>query len=378
MKAAVPQFEEETGINVDLSIYDDEQLAQLYNVKLNAASDELDVMMFRPLQDSLQMATNEWLVDLSDKVVEDPAWDWEDFQESARTSTTVDGQVIAVPVATETAVLFYRKDLLEAAGLEVPQTMDELTSAVEEIHRLNPDIYAFGGRGETSAAVTQFSSFLYSFGGDWTDGNGNATVNTPEAIEAYNYYGGLIRDYGPPGSVDMNWPQVMGLMQQGLVAFYPEGSSQYNNAVDPSKSEISDQIGVAPIPAGPAGSKPYNITNFAIGINSSSNNQDNAWEFIKWATNQENVLAFQQQDVPGPRTSVWENPEGTSSMAPDLLAVIQGNGEIGVGYDRPVLIAVPAARLVVGAPIVAAIQGGDVASAAETANKDFQDLLDKE
>ncbi|MCU1439557.1 MAG: putative ABC-type sugar transport system, periplasmic component [Rhodoglobus sp.] len=378
VKKALPDFEKETGIKVDLNIYDDEQLAQLYNVKLNAASDELDVMMFKPLQDTLQMSTNKWLVDLSDDVTKDAGWDWQDFQESARSSVTVGDEVVGVPIATETAVLYYRKDLLAAAGLDVPKTMDELTAAVKKIHELNPDIYAFGARGEKSAAVTQFSSFLYSFGGDWVDKNGKAAVDSPEAIKAYEYLGGLIKDYGPPGSVDMNWPQVMGLMQQGLVAFYPEGSSQYNNAVDPSKSNIADQIGVAPIPSGSDGSRPYNITNFAIGINSGSKNQDNAWKFIQWATSKDNVLKFQQADVPGPRTSVWADPAGTSALPADLLKVIQTNGDIGVGYDRPVLIAVAAAREAVGTPLVTAIQGGDVADAAKTANAAFQDLLDKE
>jgi multiple sugar transport system substrate-binding protein len=378
IKAAAPEFEKATGIKADVAIYDDEQLAQLFNIKLNAGSDEIDVMMFRPLQDSLLMAKNGWLVDLTDRVGQNAEWDWEDFMASSRDSVTVDGKVIAVPVATETAVLFYRKDLVEEAGLEVPKTTDELKAAVEAVQKLHPDIYAFAGRGEKSAAVTQFSSFLYGFGGEWVDENGDAAVDTPEALEAFNYYGGLLHDYGPPGSFDMNWPQVMGLMQQGLVAFYPEGSSQYNNAVDPTKSNLSDQIGVAPIPAGPAGEKPYNITNFAIGVNEGSAKQDAAWQFIEWATSAENVLTFQQNDVPGPRTSVWNDPAGTSTMAADLLEVIQHNGSIGVGHDRPVLIQVAAAREIVGTPIVTAIQGGDVAAAAKEANPKFQALLDED
>jgi multiple sugar transport system substrate-binding protein len=324
------------------------------------------------------MSTNKWLVDLSDNVDGDATWDWQDFQESARSSVTVGDEVIGVPIATETAVMYYRKDLLEAAGLEVPKTMDELTAAVKKIHELNPDIFAFGSRGEKSAAVTQFSSFLYSFGGDWVDKDGNAALDSPEAIQAYEYLGGLIKKYGPPGSVDMNWPQVMGLMQQGLVAFYPEGSSQYNNAVDPTKSKFSDQIGVAAVPSGSAGAKPYNITNFAVGINAGSKNQDNAWKFIQWATSKDNVLKFQQADVPGARTSVWADPAGTASLPADLLSVIKQNGDIGIGYDRPVLIAVAAAREAAGTPLVTAIQGGDVAASAKASNKDFQDLLDKE
>jgi len=330
VKAAVPEFEKETGIKVDLAIYDDEQLAQLFNVKLNAKSDEIDVLMYRPLQDTLLMNKNGWLADISNRVTSAPAeWQWDDFMPSSRDSATVDGKVVGVPIATETAVLYYRKDLLAEVGMDVPKTTDDLKKAVEAIHAKHPDIFAFAGRGEKSAAVTQFSSFLYGFGGEWVDANGKASVNTPQAIEAFNYYGGLIHDYGPPGASDMNWPQVMGLLQQGLVAFYPEGSSQYNQTVDPEKSKVKDKIGVAPIPAGPAGEKPYNITNFAAGISQFSKNQEAAWKFIEWATSKANVLKFQQNNVPGPRTSVWNDPQLLATAGQELTRSGQFTSLIG-------------------------------------------------
>lgn len=378
MQELVGEFTDETGIKVDVNVYDDEQLAQLYNVKLNAASDEIDVMMYRPLQDAQLFSKNNWLEDLTPYIDENPEWNWEDFWQSSRDSLTIDGQIVGVPLASETAMMLYRTDLLAETGMEYPKTFDDLTAVVEKIHELHPDIFAFAGRGERSAAVTQFSSFLYGFGGDWFDDEGKATIDTPEAKAAYKYYGGLIRDYGPPGATDMNWPQVMGLLQQGLVAFYPEGSSNYAAAVDPENSTVKDVIGVGPIPAGEAGSKPYNITSMAIGVSSSSTNKAAAWEFIKWVTSEKTVLAIQQADVPGARTSVWDNPEGTASLPADLLATIQGNAEIGVGYDRPYVINVAEARQYVGDPIVTAIQGGDVDAAADKAAQDFQAILDRE
>jgi len=368
MQDLVGGFTEETGIKVDINVYDDEQLAQLYNVKLNAASDEIDVMMYRPLQDAQLFAKNNWLEDLTPYVDANPDWNWEDFWQSARESLTIDDQIVGVPLASETAMMLYRTDLLEETGMEYPKTFDDLKAVVEKIHEQHPDLFAFAGRGERSAAVTQFSSFLYGFGGDWFE-DGKATVDSPEAKAAYEYYGGLIRDYGPPGATDMNWPQVMGLLQQGLVAFYPEGSSNYAAAVDPENSTVKDVIGVGPIPAGKAGSKPYNITAMAVGISSSSTNKAAAWEFIKWVTSEETVLKIQQADVPGARTS---------ALPADLLATIQGNAEIGVGYDRPYVINVAEARQYVGDPIVAAIQGGDVDAAADKSARDFQEILDHE
>ncbi len=376
----VSEFTAETGIVVNVNVYDDEPLAQLYNVKLNAGSSDIDVMMYRPLQDARLMTKNNWLADLSGYIKDNTKYDWNDFWQSSRDSLTVDGKIVGVPLASETGLLYYRKDLLAKAGLEVPKTMDELTHAVEVIHQQNPDIFAFAGRGEKSASVTQFSSFLYGFGGNWVDKDGNAAVDSPEAIKAYEYLGGLIRDYGPPGAADMNWPQVMGLLQQGLVAFYPEGSSNYTSAIDPKASKVADQIGVAPIPAGANGSHSYNITATALGMNQASTNKDNAWKFIEWATNKANALRIQAASVPGARTSVWNDPAGTSTLPADLLATIKYNAgdTVGVGNDRPLVLNVAQAREYVGTPLVTAITGGDVAAAAKQANIDFQALLDKE
>ncbi|MCY7412936.1 MAG: extracellular solute-binding protein, partial [Salinibacterium sp.] len=51
VKEALPEFEEETGIKVNLTQLGEDQLSDQYNVKLNAGSDEIDVMMYRPLQE---------------------------------------------------------------------------------------------------------------------------------------------------------------------------------------------------------------------------------------------------------------------------------------------------------------------------------------
>ncbi len=57
----------------------------------------------------------------------------------------------------------------------------------------------------------------------------------------------------------MSWPEAMAIFTQGKAAFYTEADSLYKNATDPAKSKVADKVGFAALPAGPAGSKPYNI-----------------------------------------------------------------------------------------------------------------------
>jgi len=376
---ALPEFEKETGITVNLTQLGEDQLSDQYNVKLNAGSDEIDVMMYRPLQEGKLFAQNGWLADISDKVTANAEWDWNDFQEGPVGATTVDGAVVGVPIITEREVLYYRKDLLEAAGVDVPTTLTELEAAAKKISEANPGTAGFVARTGVAAAVTQFSSFLYGEGGDWIDGDGNATIDTDAAKSAFEIYGKLIREYGPENvSTDMSWPEAMAIFTQGGSAFYTEADSLYKNATDPTKSTVADTVGFAPFPAGDDGAHPYNVPSWALGVAADSSNQDAAWQFIEWATSQEKTLTIQQAGVPGPRVSVWENPEAVASYPADLVEAIKASTTGGVGYDRPLVISVAEAREIVGQPIVVSITGGDLDAAIADAQAKFQEFLDDE
>jgi multiple sugar transport system substrate-binding protein len=379
IKEKIPEFEKESGLTVELTQLGEDQLSDQYNVKLNAGTDEIDVMMYRPLQEGKLFADNGYLADLTERVEGNDDWDWSDFLAGPVKSTTVEDQVVGVPTITEQEVLYYRTDLLEKAGLAVPATLDELRTAAQTISEANPGVAGFVARTAKSAAVTQFSSFLYSFGGDFIDEDGNSAVDTAAAKEAYSYYGGLIHDFGPANvSTDMSWPEASAIFAQGNAAFYTDASSLYKNVTEAENSTVSETVGFAPFPAGPDGSKPYNVPSWALGINEASPNQDNAWKFIEWATSKDMVLGLQQAGVPGPRESVWNSPEGTSTFPEDLAAAIAVSAKNGVGYDRPLVINVAQAREIVGEPIVVAITGGDTESAADDASEAFQSFLEDE
>ncbi|MDB5492829.1 MAG: transporter substrate-binding protein, partial [Phenylobacterium sp.] len=357
-----------------------DQLSDQYYVKLNAGSSDLDVMMYRPLQEGKLFAKNKYLADLSKQVKSNKDWNFSDFQAGPVEATSYKGKVVGVPIITEREVLYYRKDLLAKAGLTAPpKTLDELKTAAAAVQAANPGVAGFVARTGKSPAVTQFSSFLYSFGGDFADNNGKAGVNSAVAKQAYAFYGGLIKQHGPANvSTDMSWPEAMAIFTQGKAAFYTEADSLYKNATDPAKSKVSDTVGFAPFPAGPAGSKPYNIPSWALGVNDASANKTNAWKFIEWATGKAQTLAQQKSGVPSARTSVWSNPEGTATYPKDLADAIATSAKGGVGHDRPQVVKVAQAREIVGQPIVDAITGKDAAGSAETAAQAFQKFLDDE
>ncbi|MFT4285176.1 MAG: sugar ABC transporter substrate-binding protein [Protaetiibacter sp.] len=375
LKTRFSEFTEETGITINLTTAGDDQLDDQYKVALNARSSDIDVMNFRPMQNTQLFATNGWLADLSPYLEGAPdAYDVDDLQANALQAVTVDGSVVAIPSTTERQILYYRKDLLAAAGLEVPETFEELQAAVEALHDPDNGVYGFVARGNVSAAVTQLSSFLYGFGGDWTDGDEGA-VGSDAAISAYEYYGGLLRDYGPPGTQDMSWQQSLPIFAQGKAAFYPEGDSFFTNFLDETQSVVGDTVGYAEIPAGPAGHRPYSVPNTAYAISQYSEKKDAAWQFIQWATSPEMALALQSEGIPQARDSAWADASANESFPEELRDVIVKSIADGVSHDRPQVTQVSLSREIVGKPLIVAINGGDVAEAAKAAEKELTDLI---
>lgn len=379
LRESLPEFEEETGITVELNVLGLDQLSNQYQVKLNAQSADLDVMFFRPLQEARLFEDNGWLVDLTDQVAEDADFGWDDFTASSVQSVTVDDSVYGVPAMTEREILFYNTELFAEAGIEVPTTTEELEAAAKKLHDPANGRFGIALRGQLSAAVTTFSGFLYSFGGDWVDESGNAAIDSKEAIAAYEYYGGLLRNYGPSGASSIDGAQARAIFQNGQAAMYIDPDSGAGLLEDPTESQIAGKVGYAPFPTGPEGMHPYDVTSWAAGISEYSEKKAASWEFIKWATSS-GVLdaAMQNQKSPSPRSSSWEDPEVASGFSQELTDIFsQYEGE-AVGRDRPSVIEVGKVRDIVGAPIIAAINGEDVAAAAKQANESFQEYLDSE
>src|SRR5690606_30249959 len=339
-------------------------------------TDEIDVLMYRPLQENKLFASNGYLTDITELVEGDSEWEWADFQSGPASLTSYEDTVVGVPIITERTVLYYRKDLLEEAGLEVPTTLEELDAAAAAIHELHPDVAGYIGRTGKSAAVTQFSAFLYSSGGEWIDEDGAPAIGSEEARGAYKFYGDLISNHTDATvNPEMSWAEAFAVFQQGKAAFIADADSLYKNMTDPSQSTVADQVGFAPFPEGSAGSKPYNVAAWALAINETSANQSAAWQFIEWATSKEITLEMSKLGVMGARTSVWEDENATADYPAELVEAIKINGENGVGQDRPLVFQVAEAREIVGDPIVVAIAGGDVDAAIDAADKAFGEFL---
>lgn len=385
LAAALPEFEEATGIKVQMEQMQDSQVSNKTSVVCAGQSGDVDVFGYRPLQESTLYVRNGWLEPLDSYIANSPEFDYEDFFQTARDITSSNGVAYGIPYMSEREVLYLNMNLLNQAGYtEGPKTMDEMLEMCEALNDPDNGVYALALRGEGNAAVTQFAGFLYGFGGDFYDDSFNATINTPEFLEAVKFYGMLVRDYCAPGSQNYGWTETSNLFCQGSAAIRIDCDSQYAYATNPDNSLIADSVGYAMFPEnGSNGSTPFNVTAWALGINPYSKNKDAAWEFVKWATNKENDVKGMQAGNSSARTSTWENTDATGAYPAELLDVIiatNANPD-SVSYDRPVMQEGGEARTYIGELITAAIEGAsdaELQTLADDVNARVQALLDVE
>ncbi len=346
LKAAIPEFEASTGIKVNVESLQESQLTQKLTTEFATNSSTVDVFMTRPLQEGLLFIKNGWYAPL-DK------YDFTDYPGASVDIGRKDGKAFIVPLVIEWQVLYYRKDLFAQAGLKVPTTLAELENAAKVLTK--DGIAGFGSRGKGAAAVTQFSSYLYNFGGLYLDKN-VAVFDTPAAIEALRYYGRMLGTYGPQGIVSMSWENLMPVFQAGKLAMWTDASVFLGQIVDPTKTQIpAANVGVTSLPAGPKGDSPFIVTSWGMGMSAKSQNADAAMKFLNWATSKELAIKGMLTNIPMARNSAWKDATVQKGMNPELIATQAHAAKNGYPLDRPFMSAVGQARDLIGEVIIEAI-----------------------
>lgn len=380
VRPRISEFEELTGIRVNLDVYPEEQFRTRRTVEMVSGTAVVDVFMIMPGNALDQYYYNNWAAPLNpmmnDRNLVWPEHDIDDFYPAALDAGVRGGNNYTVPLLLETSVLAYNREIFDEYGVDVPTTMEELEEAARTIYEgSNGETYGITLRGNRAAATSQWVGFLYSFGGSWTDENGDAAVDSPEAIAALQFYGDLLRNYGPRGATANSWYESNSLFQQGEAAMVYDANVFRPNFEDPSQSVVHDKVGYAPLPAGPAGSVPH-VSNWGLAVSANSDAKEAAWLFIQWATSKEIALEGQLLGMPSARASAWESEEfAATNEAPDWAAASMTNYENGQPQWNPPVLNIGEARDAVGNAIVAAILGENVAAAARDAAREMNAII---
>ena len=257
----------------------------------------------------------------------DAAYDVDDLLPAIRGGLTVDGKLYAAPFYGESAFLMYRTDLIEKAGLTMPDepTWKFIGDAARKITDRAADINGIclrgkAGWGENMALIGAMAN---CFGASWFDEKWTPQFDQPEWKEALQFYADLMKDAGPSGASSNGFNENLTLFQQGKCAMWIDATVGRRSFVtDPKKSTVADKVGFTLFPNKEGVDNHGNwLWSWNLAIPTSSKNADAAKTFIAWATVKDYTELVAAKDgwataPPGTRTSLYENSDYLDGRAP--------------------------------------------------------------
>ncbi|MEI4484758.1 sugar ABC transporter substrate-binding protein [Frigidibacter sp. MR17.14] len=261
-------------------------------------------------------AKQNWLVPLKDMP---EGYDADDILPALQKALSVDGTLYAAPFYGESAMIMYRKDLMEKAGLTMPETPTWafIKEAAEKMTDKAGEVYGIclrgkAGWGENMAFITAMAN---SEGARWFDMDWKPQFDSPEWKTTLDTYLELMTKYGPPGASSNGFNENLALFQTGKCGMWMDATVAASFVTNPKDSQVADKVGFAPFPVREGGQNHGNwLWSWNLAIPSGSKKQDAAKAFVAWATSKEyTTLVASEEGIanvpPGTRTSLYENAD---------------------------------------------------------------------
>lgn len=258
----------------------------------------------------------------------------------------LDGVTLGVPWQRAVYALIYNADLVERAGVTPPTTVSELIASAQGVQAETGAI-GFTSRhqiSDFSGFYMDFQNWAYGYGVDWVDGDGNLTINTPEAAEAIAAFKQVYDARIIPIGDDM--PTQRTRFKETQVGFSIDNSGGTLNIASGGAMD-SGLIESMPLPFPHPGAHQQ----IYVAVNANSKHPDEAMAFLKWLVTPEAQAALRKAsgpdalatDVPLDEAFVADNPWAPvfAELATDSRSVLIPGYEVETTQImRPVMEAV--------------------------------------
>ena len=237
------------------------------------------------------------------------SWDgWPHYPEFVRGAITFQDQVWGLPTSIDTRFLYYRKDLLEQAGLPrewQPATPDDILAAARQIKIALPDVIPYGlfagANGGFATAINGFVPLLYAYGGSLKDESDRWIIDSPALRSTLAHYQtAFVIDETVPQHVmtaaDPTLTMRTAFAEDELALIY-DGSWAYGELERAAPEIARDQTGFALFPTAD-GRPPIAVggVGFCWYINAASDHPDLAWALVAAGNSAESLIAYNTAD----------------------------------------------------------------------------------
>jgi multiple sugar transport system substrate-binding protein len=243
--------------------------------------------------------------------VPDGLVDESSFFESVWQSGQVDGVAYGVPWFTYARVFQYRADLAEAAGVGAPANWDELREFAQKLKDSGVEFpLAFYVVPFDEYTAAQFDTFAHQNGGGIiNDDNTEWTINSPENVEALEFYGSLFTDgfVSPDGPTSVD---SVAYLTEERIAGVLNGPWLRGWIKDANGEEwLNEHMAAAVPPAGPNGDRAASIGGGNWAVPEEAKNPEAAWKFVQYASQPDAQLAWFKTmgNLPTVK-SAWDDP----------------------------------------------------------------------
>ncbi len=313
MQGYTDTFTEATGIEVEWVTLEENVLRQRVTTDITTKGGQFDIMTIGMYETPIWGA-NDWLVPLDGMSAE---YDVGDLLPAMAGGLSNGGTLYAAPFYGESSMIMYRTDLMEKAGMEMPEapTWQFIREAAAAMTDRDNDINGIclrgkAGWGEGGAFITVTAN---SFGARWFDEDWKPQFDQPEWKEALTFFVDMMNESGPAGYATNGFNENLSLFQQGKCGMWIDATVAASFVTNPEDSTVADQVGFALAPNSEGVDKRANwLWAWALAIPAGTQQEDAAKQFIEWATSKDYIELVAENEgwanvPPGARTSLYEN-----------------------------------------------------------------------
>jgi sorbitol/mannitol transport system substrate-binding protein len=333
-KLTKDSFTKDTGITVNFTVLPENELRDKVTQDIATQAGQYDVATIGAYEAPI-WAKNGWLHELGSYASKDAAFDQADLLKPMVESLSgEDGKLYALPFYGESSFLMYRKDVLAAKNLTMPErpTWQQVADIAAKVDGAQPGmkgicLRGLPGWGEMFAPLT---TVVNTFGGTWFTKDWKAQVNAPEFTQAVKFYVDLIKAHGEAGASQAGFSECLNALSQGKVAMWYDATSAAGSLEDPAVSKAAGKIGYAFAPVVKTESSGW-LWTWAWAMPKTTKKADAAAKFMLWASGKDYEKLVGEKlgwsRVPaGKRASTYEIPEykkAASAFADITLRAIQ-------------------------------------------------------
>ncbi len=296
LRGLLDDFEaENSGITVELVSPPTEQADQTIQQMLQSGKG-IDVLEVRDITVG-PFSNNGWLYDMTDDLKE---WDgWDALTDNARAAAEGEGTSYFVPYGFYGLSLFYRTDLVEAAGFdEPPHSWEDLLEQSEAIQDPSQNIYGYAFRGGSNANSNVVAAIEAYVIDDLDVDNafllqdGSTIFSAPAAQDALDTYFELFAKGSPPSAVSWGYPEMVAGFTNRSTAFLLQDPEVIATVQDSNLTE--DQWDTAPLLVGPSGKAAQPLAVAGWGVAEASEHQEAAVKLIEYLSSADPATEFAQ------------------------------------------------------------------------------------